>query len=61
MGSTSRVGTGIRMQTQLVDLDPVGKKYFPKAICHHNEQPNILTRQEYKGKIYAKNIRKKIM
>ncbi len=35
------------------------KKNFPKKlISRHNEQPNPLTRQEYKGKIYVKNIRK---
>ncbi len=35
-------------------------KYPPKKlISRYNEQPNtLLTRQEYKGKIYVKNIRK---
>ncbi len=33
-------------------------RYSPKKlISRHNEQPNTLTRQEYKGKIYVKKIR----
>ncbi len=37
----------------------MSKKYSPKKlISRHNEQPKTLTRQEYKGKIYVKNIRK---
>ncbi len=36
------------------------KKLFPKQIIsRHNMKPNTLTRREYKGKIYVKNIRRK--
>jgi hypothetical protein len=35
------------------------KKYFPKKfLSRHNMQPNTLTRREYNGKIYGKNILK---
>ncbi len=38
----------------------LSKKYSPKKlISRHNEQPNTPARQEYKGKIYVKNIRQK--
>jgi hypothetical protein len=41
----------------------LSKKYFPeKLVSPHNEQPNTLTEagfnEEYKSKIYVKNIRK---
>jgi hypothetical protein len=37
----------------------LSKKYsHKKLISRHNDQPNTLTRQEHKGKIYVKNIRK---
>ncbi len=43
-------------------LIPSCQKTFPKNIkSRHNEQPNTLTRQEFKDKIYVKNIRKKLM
>ncbi len=34
----------------------MSKKIMP--VSRHNMQPNTLTRQEYKGKLYVKNIRK---
>ncbi len=46
-------------------LIPFCQKNIPlktkKFISRHNEQPNKLTRQEYKGKIFVKNIRKKFL
>jgi hypothetical protein len=39
----------------------LSKKYsVNKLISRNNEQPNTLTRQEYKSKIYVKNIRKNL-
>ncbi len=35
------------------------KNVHKKLIFRHNMQPNPLTRREYKGKIYVKNIFKK--
>jgi hypothetical protein len=41
-------------------LITVYQNNFPsKLMPRHNIQPNTLTRQEYKGKIHVKNIRKK--
>ncbi len=34
----------------------MSKKIMP--VSRHNMQPNTLTRKEYKGKLYVKNIRK---
>jgi hypothetical protein len=37
----------------------LSKKYFHEKLgSRHNEQPTILIRKEYNGKIYVKNIRK---
>ncbi len=36
----------------------IEKKIHKKLISRHNTKTNTLTRQEYKGKIYVKNIRK---
>jgi hypothetical protein len=37
------------------------KKNIPLKSLYLVEQPDTLTRQEYKGKIYVKNIGKKLM
>ncbi len=38
---------------------PFYQKNFPnKLIYRHSMQPNTLTRREYKGKVYVKNIGK---
>jgi hypothetical protein len=58
---TGKIWEFLNINARLKNMNSfLSKKYSPeKLISHHNEQPNTLTRQENKDKIYVKNTRKK--